>query len=139
MGGGRGTSGHCGVSVARGSSCTLNKVFTGSWLCLNQIATSLTTNVIKANAGSEAIVQEGSWLNCTSLWNPSFSPLLKPTWTAVFGGVNGRYLLAFLQGQTLHNRSPGPTSRRKAGEQRLGWEEAARARGRALEGRRALF
>lgn len=88
MCGGRGTSGHCGVSVTRGSSCILNKVFTASgkiW-CLHQIATTLTTNVIKANAGLEAVVQEGRWLNCISLHNPSYSLLLKPTWTVVFGG-----------------------------------------------------
>ena len=85
MCGGRGTSGPCGVSVTWGSSCVLNKVFTGSWLRLNQIATTLTSNVIKASAGLEAIVQEGSWLNPISLCNPSYSLLPKPTWTAVFG------------------------------------------------------
>lgn len=84
MCGGRGTLGHSGVSVTWGSLCIWNEGFTGSWLCLNQIANTLTSDVIKANAGLEAIVQEGSWLNCISLCKPSYSPLLKPTWTAVF-------------------------------------------------------
>lgn len=77
----------------------------------NQTAATLSSDVMKASASAEGIVREGSWLNCVSLSNPSYSLLLKPTRTA-FLGVNGRCLLGFLQDQL----SPDPTDERGAEE-----------------------